>query len=131
VNEPLFLSFEKVAEIHQDAIKQFGGTLGIRDRGSLESAIFHPQNVYFYGTGDLFDIAAAYAYHIAEAQAFLDGNKRAAMGSALIFLEGNGVATDAGFKPLYDAMIAIAEKRMNKADLAMLLRKLFKSEPPA
>lgn len=79
MSEPRFLSFEEVEEIHRDAIEQFGGTLGIRDKGSLESAIFHPQNVYFYGGGDLFDIAAAYAYHIAEAQAFLDGNKRAAV----------------------------------------------------
>jgi len=101
--------------------------LGIRDKGSLESAIFHPQNAYFYGGGDLFDVAAAYAYHIAEAQAFLDGNKRAAVGAALVFLEGNGISTDADSMPLYDAMIAIAEKRMSKVELAGLLRRMFSS----
>ena len=99
--------------------------MGIRDRASLESAIFHPQNVCFYGDGDLYEIAAAYAYHIAEAQAFLDGNKRAAVGSALTFLEGNGIATDVESASLYNAMIALAEKRMSKTELAALLRERF------
>ena len=125
MNEPRFLTFEQVQEIHRDAIERFGGTLGIRDRGSLESAIFHPQNAYFYGQGDLFDIAAAYAYHIAEAQAFLDGNKRAAIGAAFTFLEGNGMATDAESDRIYDAMIAIAERRMTKSELAALFRRLL------
>ena len=102
--------------------------MGIRDKGALESAIFHPQNVYSYGAGDLFDVAAAYAYHIAEAQAFLDGNKRAAIGAALVFLEGNGISTATDSMPLYDAMIAIAEKRLSKVELAALFRQLFSPE---
>ncbi len=125
MNEPRFISFEDVQEIHEDAVREFGGTLGVRDRGSLESAIFHPQNEFFYREGDLFDIAAAYAFHIAEAQAFLDGKKRAAVGSALTFLEGNQVFTDADPMRIYEAMIAIAEKRMSKQELAELLRRLF------
>lgn len=124
---PGFLSVEEIEDIHRDAIGQFGGTLGVRDRGGLESAVFTPQNVYFYGGGDLFDIAAAYAFHIAEAQAFLDGNKRTAVGAALVFIEGNGVSTDADSMPIYDAMIAVAGKRMGKAEVAALLRKLFGS----
>ena len=75
MSEPSFLTLEHVEAIQKEGIERFGGILGIRDKGSLESAIFHPQNAYFYGGGDLFDVAAAYAYHIAEAQAFLDGNK--------------------------------------------------------
>ena len=125
MSEPKFLSFEQVLEIHHDAIDRFGGTLGIRDRAALESGIFQPQNVYFYARGDLFDIASAYAYHIAEAQAFLDGNKRAAIGAAFTFLEGNGVATDVNSTPIYEAMIAIAKKRMTRPELAALFRKLF------
>ena len=45
MGEPKFLSFEQVAEIHQQAIEEFGGTLGIRDKAALESAIFHPRNI--------------------------------------------------------------------------------------
>jgi len=125
VAEPVFLSFEQIAEIHQEAIVKFGGTLGIRDQGALDSAIFHPRNIYFYCAGDLFEIAAAYAFHIAEAQAFLDGNKRTAIGAALIFLEGNGVSTDCDTDPIYGAMIAIAEKRMTRSNLAEFFPKLF------
>ena len=125
MREPAFLSVEDVEEIHRDAIAQFGGTLGLRDAGTLEAAVFHPQNAHFYGHGDLHDIAAAYAFHIAEAQAFLDGNKRAAVGAALTFLEGNGISTDADSMPVYDAMIAIAKKEIGKPELAALLRKLF------
>ncbi len=125
MNTPNFLSFKEVEEIHGESIKQFGGTLGIRDRNAIESAIFHPQNVYFYETGDLFAIAAAYAFHIAQAQAFLDGNKRTAVGTALVFLEGNGIPTDVDSMPIYEAMIAIAEKRMSKQELADVFRKLF------
>ena len=125
MREPVFLSVENVEEIHRDAITQFGGTLGLRDAGTLEAAVFHPQNAYFYGHGDLYDMAAAYAFHIAEAQAFLDGNKRAAAGAALTFLEGNGISTDADSMPVYDAMIAVAKKEIGKPELATLLRKLF------
>lgn len=83
-----------------------------------------PEAAYFYGQGDLAAIAAAYAFHIAQNQPFLDGNKRTAMGSALTFLKLNGVApTNFDSDELYDAMIAIAEKRLDKAGLAEIFRK--------
>ena len=87
----------------------------------LGTAVNHPQNVFHYANGDLFDIAAAYAFHIAEAQAFLDGNKRAAASAALNFLEANGVYKHFDAVSFYDAMIAIAEKRITKSDLAASL----------
>ena len=87
-------------------------------------AVIHPRNVYYYAQGDLFDVAAAYAYHIAQAQAFLDGNKRPGAASALVLLEINGVSVSAGTDRLYQAMIAIAEKRADKDHLSALLREL-------
>ena len=80
--------------------------------------------MYYYGQGDLFDVAAAYAFHISEAKAFLDGNKRTAIAAALVFLEGNGVVIPSETDRLYAAMIAIAEKRLDKLQLATLLREL-------
>lgn len=74
---------------------------------------------------DLYGIAAAYAYHIAQNQPFIDGNKRTAVMSALAFLKLNGQSRIVDWKALYDAMIAIAEKKMTKAGLAQLLRDLF------
>jgi death-on-curing protein len=125
VSEPVFISTAQVQSIHARQIALFGGTLGIRDRASMESAIFHPQNIYFCTGGDCHEIAAGYAYHIAEAQAFLDGNKRTVISAALAFLELNGVHTDTATTRLHAAMIAIAEKRMTREELARLLRELF------
>ncbi|MHB8523033.1 MAG: type II toxin-antitoxin system death-on-curing family toxin [Limisphaerales bacterium] len=127
MNEPVFLSVEHVEYLHRESITRYGGILGVRDRAGLEAAVNHPINVFYYGQGDLFDIAAAYAYHIAEAQAFLDGNKRTAIAAALNFLNLNGCK--AVFDPLalYDAMIAIAERRMTKSQFAASLRQQARS----
>ena len=82
-----------------------------------------PEATYYYGQGDLAAIAAAYAFHIAQNQPFLDGNKRTAMGAALSFLELNGFSPDRfDGAELYDAMIGIAEKRLDKAGVAKMFR---------
>ena len=83
--------------------------------------MFHPQNVAAYG-GDVFDVAAAYAFHIAESQCFLDGNKRTAVAAALNFMANNEVRCMIDDMRLYDYMIGIAEKRFTKADLAKYFR---------
>lgn len=70
----------------------------------------------------MFDIAASYAFHVAEAQAYLDGNKRTAVAAALTFLKGNDVKLRVDEILIFDAMIAIAEKRMTKSDLAAIFR---------
>ena len=64
------------------------------------------------------------AFHIAQAQAYLDGNKRTAVAAALVFLECNGISTDFDSLPLYEAIIAVAEKRMEKPELADMFRHL-------
>ena len=88
-----------------------------------------PEVAFYYGNGDLAAIAAAYAFHIAQNQPFIDGNKRTAMGAAFVFLELNGIDTSDFYGAmLYDAMIAIAEKRLDKAGLAEIFRRHL---PPA
>ena len=83
------------------------------------------KNDYAYANADLFGIAAAYTFHIAQNQPFIDGNKRTAVMSALAFLKLNGVDNVVDWHTIYDAMIAIAEKRMTKSELAGRLRELF------
>jgi death-on-curing protein len=124
VIEPIFLTIEQVEKLQARAITEHGGTFGIRDRHTLQSAVIHPQNIFIYGHGDLFDIAAGYCFHIAEAQAFLDGNKRAGASAALAFLKLNGISTKADPVRLQEAMIAIAEHRMGKIELAAVFREL-------
>lgn len=126
-DEPLFIERDVLDDIHEDSLQQFGGTSGVRDEGLVESALGSARNSYFYGGGDLFDVAAAYAFHIAQAQAFLDGNKRTGIGAALVFLEYNGVRTRVDDGTLYDAMIAIANRTLDKAGLAEVFRRYFES----
>jgi death-on-curing protein len=123
VNEPLFITRERVDALHQRSLEEHGGQDGIRNEHGLESALAQPINVFAYGQGDLFDLAAAYAYHLAENQPFIDGNKRTAITTALAFLELNGISTSTITNAqLYDAMIGIAEKRIDKAGLAAIFR---------
>ena len=97
----------------------------MRSEDSLESALGAPVNDYFYGAAGLFEIAASYAFHIAQAQAYLDGNKRTAVLAALAFLQFNGVTTQRDAMPLYEALVAVAERAMTKAELAERFRELF------
>jgi len=73
----------------------------VRDQGLLEGAVMQARQDYYYGNVDLCGIAAAYAYHIAEVQAFLDGNKRTAVSAALVFLEMHGIETRYDWKTLH------------------------------
>jgi len=110
------------------SLELHGGMDGLRDPGLLDSALMQPEAAYYYGQGDFAAIAAAYAFHHAQNQPFVDGNKRTAMGSALTFLEANELAVEKfdGVE-LYDAMIAIAERRLDKAGLAEIFRRQLKA----
>ena len=124
--EPDFLSVEDVIQIHDEQIAAYGGTAGVRDQGLLESAVAMPRASFgeAYLHEDLAHMAAAYAFHIAQNQPFLDGNKRTGLVAALVFLDLNRIIILDPQEKLYDAMIAIAERRMDKDGLAELLRRL-------
>jgi death on curing protein len=121
--EPVFLTREHIRTIHRDQIDEYSGIHGLRDEGALESAIAQPLNVYLYGNGDLCEIAAVYAYHIAESQAYLDGNKRTGVQAALDFLEINGIDTSRLPElPAYEAMIKVASHELDRRGLAQFFR---------
>lgn len=86
----------------------------------------HPRNVFCYENGDIFEIAAAYAFHLAESQAYVDGNKRTAVASALVFLRANGIQVEqADPMALYEPMISVAKHQLDRKGLAANLRSLF------
>lgn len=126
LSETLYISLDAVLEIHRRQLKEFGGSDGIRNQAGLEAAVEAPKASF--GGEDLYPSvfmkAAVYAFHIAESQAFVDGNKRAALDVALTFLAINGYEVETEQTELYDAMIAIAEKKMSKEDLAKLFENL-------
>jgi death-on-curing protein len=125
--EPSFLSLEDVLEIHAAQLDRYGGQDGIRDRGLLLSAMAQPE-MSFAGEflhEDLFAMAAAYAFHIAENQPFIDGNKRTAFQAADVFLTLNGFDLPAS-KRWQVAMIEIAKRTLDKPGLALLFRKFAK-----
>ena len=124
MNEPIFLTLDEVRRIHARSLVEHGGSDGTRDPGLVESALASAKNTFYNAHGDLFEVAASYAFHLAESQAFLDGNKRTAVVAAMVFLARNGVYVRPGTWELYSAMIDVAEKKKNKADLAELFRKL-------
>jgi death-on-curing protein len=126
VNEPNFLTLDEVNRIHARSLAEHGGSDGTRDPGLVESALASAKNTFHYANGDLFDVAASYAFHLAESQAFIDGNKRTAVVSAMIFLAKNGVYAQPATWELYSAMIDVAEKKKHKADLAEIFRQRAK-----
>jgi death on curing protein len=126
-----FLDLEDVFSLHDMQIERYGGSTGIRDRGLLESAIAMPQASFggeFMHQG-LFAMASAYAFHIAENQPFVDGNKRTALAAALVFLDWHEVEIDDPNDELYKAMIHLAEKKLDKAGIARLFEKLATKSP--
>lgn len=83
-----YLTLIEVLAIHDDQIKRYGGTDGIRDAGLLEAALYRPQTGYY---NDLIEEAAALWESLAINHPFIDGNKRVAFAVTYTFLMINGV----------------------------------------
>lgn len=83
----IFLSLDDILESHQNQIETYGGGQGIRDIGLLESAIAQPEACFGgqFLHADVFEMAAAYLYHLVMTHRFVDGNKRVGLEAALIF----------------------------------------------
>ncbi|HKZ56094.1 MAG TPA: type II toxin-antitoxin system death-on-curing family toxin [Thermodesulfovibrionales bacterium] len=121
-----FLTLVEVVEIHSDQIQHYGGSEGIRDMNLLSSAVAMPYASFsgMFLHSDLHEMAAAYAFHICQNHPFVDGNKRTALASALIFLELNGVSISDSQGKLYEAMVSLASGNVTKVDFAKILREL-------
>lgn len=122
VLDPEFLEVEDVFELHAESIERYGGEGGVRERGLIESAVAVPRQSFGgeYLHATLFDMAAAYAFHLAENQGFVDGNKRAGLAAATAFLAMNGYDLAEREDRLYDALMALSSKTLDKAGLALV-----------
>ena len=129
--EPIFLTLEEVIEIHADQIERYGGTAGVRDVMLLQSAVAMPQAGFGdqYLHVDLFEMAAAYLFHIVQNHPFVDGNKRAGAAAALVFLELNQVDLNITNPALVQLVLDVAQGRIGKAALAEFFRKKAPNGP--
>lgn len=121
---PIFLDIDKVLRIHCSMIDSYGGKEGVRDIGLLHSAIAMPQ-ASFGGEAlyiDLFEMAAAYLYHIVQNHPFLDGNKRVGTATAIIFLAMNDIEIEADQNGLVNLTLAVARGEAGKSEIADFFR---------
>ena len=124
-----FLSLTEVLAIHRDQVSRYGGTTGIRDIELLKSALGIPMATYggeFLHT-DVFEMAAAYLFHLVKNHPFLDGNKRVAAVAALVFLFLNGHDFDAPEDDLARMVLSAAQGEIDKAEVAVFIRRWSKA----
>ncbi|MGB0560474.1 MAG: type II toxin-antitoxin system death-on-curing family toxin [Spirulinaceae cyanobacterium] len=120
---PNFLTLEEVLALHDRQIERLGGTMGIRDRGLLESALAQPQTTF---GGQLLhptlpEQAAAYLYHLALNHPFIDGNKRTAFAVMDTFLRLNGYQLALSDTEAYELVLAVATSQISKDELSRKL----------
>lgn len=123
-----FFSLTEIVYIHENQIDTYGGSKGIRDLNLLSSAIAMPESQFAgeYLHKDIFEMAAAYIYHIAQNHPFIDGNKRTALAAGLTFLDLHNIDINDPCEILYKMMIGVASGKVNKDKIAATLQELSK-----
>ena len=120
-----FLTVTEVVTIHEEQIRRFGGSMGIRDHGLLEAAVTMPQATFGgqFLHEDLQSMAAAYLFHLVANHPFIDGNKRVGAASADVFLGMNGWQLTADEDTYADFVLDIASSRREKKDALEFFRR--------
>jgi death on curing protein len=113
----IFVDKGSILEIQARLIERYGGIHGLRDEGALESALMAAENRAYYENAPIEILAATYAYHLSQAHAFLDGNKRIAAAVAGVFLELNGAWLDASEDEIIELFLDIAASRLSREDV--------------
>ncbi len=111
-----------VLALHDEQLAEHGGASGTRDLGLLESALARPLNLAAYGEPDAADLAAAYPFGIARNHRFVDGNKRTAAVTAIVFLELNGATHRIGEAELVVMVLALAAGGLTEDEVAAWFR---------
>ena len=65
-----FLTLDELLALHERLIERFGGSVGVRDLGLAESALFRPKSGYY---DDVVEMAAALFESLVMNHAFVDG----------------------------------------------------------
>jgi death-on-curing protein len=120
------LTVDIVEEIHAEAVRQFGGLDGLRDRALLESAVAAPQATFGGESvfADIVEVAAAYLFYICRNHPFLDGNKRTALGACIVFLRLNGRTPAADSSKWETLTFGVADGSLDRQKATARLRRL-------
>ena len=120
-----FITLSEILLIYEDQIRRYGGTYGVRDITLLSSASYVPQSTFEgkYLHTTIPEMAAAYAFHICQNHALIDGNKRVALASALVFLDINGFDFNCSEDEIYNIMMSVASNNMKKEELVRIFSK--------
>ena len=119
-----FLPEAIVIAIHEDQVRLYGGSYGVRDAAALDAALHMSQALFGgeYLHPTIFHMAAAYGFHLCQNHPFLDGNKRAAGMAMFTFLCLNGLEPTTTEPDYYATMMAVASGQMSKEHLATWLQ---------
>ncbi len=119
-----FLDVADILTLHANQVELYGGEPGVCDLGLLESAVAQPRATFDgqFLHADIFEMAAAYLFHIVQNHPFIDGNKRTGLVAALAFLDLNGIEIEAPKGSLYDLTMAVATGQAGKPDIAEFFR---------
>ncbi len=121
----IFLTRSLIEKLHEMQIKRFGGSYGLRDEGSLESALARPIN---YGGEDVIELVAAYLFGLAKNHAFTDGNKRIAIVAAAVFLMDDRFRIQTTDANLYTFVAAVAAGEIDEEGATRFLRDVCVSD---
>lgn len=117
-----FPTRQVVEALHAEQLRRHGGASGIRDENALESALHRAVNKAAYGQPEVFELAAAYAFGLARNHPFVDGNKRTAIVTAMLFLALNGRRMTADDGHLYVFTMSLAAGEIDEAGAAAFFR---------
>jgi death-on-curing protein len=122
MKRPQWLLRETILVLHEQLLAEFGGSLGIRDEGLLDSALARPENLFAYGKPTIFDLGASYAFGLLNNHPFVDGNKRTGFTAAIVFLEINGQHFQATEADAVIRTLALAARSMTEAEYSNWLK---------
>ena len=108
--------------VHDMQLAEHGGLNGVRDKNLLESALAKPRNQEVYGTPDVAELAASYAFGLARNHPFVDGNKRTAFVVCELFLNLNGWVLAANDVDCVLTMQALAAGEISELKFADWIR---------
>ena len=118
----IFIEKAQAARMQKANIDEFGGSHGLRDDGAFESALAAAENRFLYEDADAITCAATYGFHLCQAHAFVDGNKRIAAAVAISCLRLNGHEFTGTNEEIIQTFLKLASSEMSRDELEAFLR---------